>query len=100
MFRYSQAAFVLIPMLLWGEGNRALAQDTQASLAASRTIGVAPLAVHFDATGTTHSDSGVDPFHDLYYMFDFGDDMGANRYERTITLPRCLTPRPCLEPEA
>ncbi len=42
------------------------------SLVSSRVSGVAPLAVFFDATGTTDS-STPRPFHDLEYRWDFGD---------------------------
>lgn len=42
-----------------------------ARLVASRTSGPAPLAVYFDATGTT--DSAVDPFRQLGYRFTFDD---------------------------
>ena len=42
------------------------------SLVSSRVSGVAPLAVFFDATGTTAS-STPRPFHDLEYRWDFGD---------------------------
>ena len=38
----------------------------------SRISGVAPLAVFFDATGTTASTTPR-PFHDLEYRWDFGD---------------------------
>lgn len=49
----------------------------QARLAASRIIGPAPLAVHFDATGTTISSAnGAHPFHHVRYEFDFGDARG------------------------
>jgi hypothetical protein len=42
------------------------------SLVPSRTSGVAPLAVVFDASGTTAT--GVtNPIHELYYVWDFGD---------------------------
>jgi len=41
-------------------------------LAPSRTAGVAPLAVFFDASGTT-ADGIARPFHDLHYAWDFGD---------------------------
>jgi PKD repeat protein len=41
-------------------------------LTPSRTSGVAPLAVFFDATATT-ADGVSRPFHDLYYKWDFGD---------------------------
>lgn len=45
------------------------------SLVASRTTGVAPLYVHFDATGTrsTTEDTASKAFRNLYYVFDFGD---------------------------
>ena len=42
------------------------------SLIPSRTSGVAPLAVFFDATGTT-SPLTTRPFHDIEYRWDFGD---------------------------
>ncbi|MEK6932370.1 MAG: hypothetical protein AABW56_01090, partial [Nanoarchaeota archaeon] len=44
-----------------------------ASIVVSKISGVAPLAVFFDATGTTHSDISIRPFHDLYYEWSFGD---------------------------
>lgn len=43
------------------------------STAPSRFNGVAPLAVFFDATGTTTTDPQIKPFHDLEYQWDFGD---------------------------
>jgi len=43
------------------------------SLNASRTSGVAPLAVFFDATGTTSPSVTSRPFHDIEYRWDFGD---------------------------
>jgi hypothetical protein len=46
------------------------------SLVASRITGVAPLAVHFDASGTTSSETSR-PFHDVYYSWDFGDPAGG-----------------------
>jgi hypothetical protein len=42
------------------------------AVAASRTAGVAPLAVFFDARETTSGDT-AQPFHDLEYRWDFGD---------------------------
>jgi len=42
-----------------------------AKLSASRTSGPAPLAVFFDATGTT--DSAADPIRQIGYRFTFGD---------------------------
>ena len=44
------------------------------SLVASRSSGAIPLAIHFDATGTTSSITGItDTFRQLYYSFDYGD---------------------------
>ncbi len=43
----------------------------------SRTSGVAPLAVFFDATGTT-STSTNQPFHELHYVWDFDDPNSGN----------------------
>jgi hypothetical protein len=43
---------------------------------ASRFTGVAPLAVVFDATGTTAT-ATVRPFHDLEYRWTFGDAAGS-----------------------
>lgn len=54
----------------------------QAQIFASRTIGPAPLAVFFDATGTTDSNTAIDPFRDLGYRFDFGDPL-AGTWETT-----------------
>ncbi|MBI5259921.1 MAG: PKD domain-containing protein [Burkholderiales bacterium] len=47
----------------------------QVVLQASRTSGVAPLAVMFDASGTL-SPTETLPFHQLSYEFDFGDERG------------------------
>lgn len=44
-----------------------------AQLSASRLQGPAPLAVFFDATGTTDSASGTDTFRQLAYRFEFAD---------------------------
>lgn len=46
---------------------------------ASRTSGTAPLAVFFDATGTTNS-LGIDNFHDILYLWNFGDSETAWTY--------------------
>jgi hypothetical protein len=43
------------------------------SAPASGSSCAAPCYVHFDATGTTDSDSDVRPFHDLHYSLDYGD---------------------------
>ena len=42
----------------------------------SRTAGIAPLSVFFDATNTT-SASTTSPFHSLQYSWDFGDLAGS-----------------------
>jgi len=46
---------------------------------ASRTTGVAPMGVFFDATATTNS-LGVDNFHDILYLWNFGDTETAWTY--------------------
>jgi hypothetical protein len=43
-----------------------------ANIAATRTSGVAPLAVHFDASATT-STTTTRPFHDCHYEWNYGD---------------------------
>jgi hypothetical protein len=45
-------------------------------LQASRTVGPAPLAVLFDATGSVAAEAGVDAFRSLDHEFNFGDDRG------------------------
>jgi hypothetical protein len=54
------------------------AQTIVADIVASRSTGcVAPCAVLFDATGSTHSTmADDDEFHELLYEWDF-DDSGA-----------------------
>ena len=42
------------------------------SLSASRTTGTAPCGVYFDASGTT-ADGVTYPFHQLLYLWNFGD---------------------------
>lgn len=42
------------------------------ALTPSRTSGVAPLSVFFDAEGTTRANSAY-AFHDIHYYWDFGD---------------------------
>jgi PKD repeat protein len=54
----------------------------QLSMAASRTTGVAPLSVFFDATGTSSSNYPSKPFHGLAYHWDFADS-GASRANAT-----------------
>lgn len=48
-----------------------------ASVAASRYSGVAPLAVFFDASGTTATTTTL-PFHNLEYQWNFGDPGSGN----------------------
>lgn len=48
-----------------------------ASMVASRTTGVGPLLVHFDATATTSTETS-NPFRDLAYEWDFGPDVTGN----------------------
>lgn len=63
------------------------------AISASRTVGPAPLAVAFDALGTTHGDGSVNVFRDIGYSFDFVDNPGnwthdgrSKRYERGAPL--------------
>ena len=55
------------------------------SVVASRTSGVAPLAVFFDATGTT-SPVTTRPFHEIEYRWDFGDP-GSGTWTSTPNMP-------------
>ena len=55
------------------------------SLVPARTSGVAPLAVFFDASGTTATGTNH-PFHELEYRWDFGDPASGNW--RTTGLPK------------
>jgi hypothetical protein len=52
--------------------NVASAGGTQLAVGASRASGVAPLAVFFDASGTTSS-ATARPFHELEYRWTFGE---------------------------
>lgn len=49
------------------------AQAIAVSLQPSRTTGVAPLAVFFDASQTLHTNASFRPWQDLGYAWDFGD---------------------------
>jgi PKD repeat protein len=51
-------------------------RTVEASLEATRLSGPAPLAVQFDATGTTSSLSSQHPFHQVRYSFNFDDERG------------------------
>ncbi|MBI4937976.1 MAG: PKD domain-containing protein [Nitrosomonadales bacterium] len=60
-------------------GNCSTTGDTGAitlSSVAARLNGVAPLAVFFDATGTTAT-ATTRPFHELEYRWGFGDPLGS-----------------------
>ena len=57
------------------------AQSISVDLQASRMVGVAPLAVFFDGTGTTHADVSVRPFHELGFTWDFGDPSAGSWQE-------------------
>ncbi|MCP5055846.1 MAG: PKD domain-containing protein [bacterium] len=57
------AAILLVSSSAWAVG---------AAMAPTRTTGVAPLSVFFDAAGST----GADPVHELHYAWDF-DDSGS-----------------------
>lgn len=47
---------------------------------ASRTTGVAPLAISFDALGTTASTLTSLPFHEIQYTWNFGDSAGGAKW--------------------
>lgn len=51
--------------------------DISINITPSKTSGAAPLAVFFDATGTTSTDT-TRPFHELDYTWDFGDPGSRN----------------------
>lgn len=53
--------------------SAAASSPITASLVASRTSGPAPLAVFFDATGTTHTDGSINTFRSIGYSFNFGE---------------------------
>jgi hypothetical protein len=48
------------------------------SVTPSRTTGVAPLAVVFDATGTTSAAVTSRPYHEIEYLWNFGDLSSSN----------------------
>jgi hypothetical protein len=62
-----------LPLALLLLASAATAAPT-ADLVASTTSCAAPCFVHFDAIGTTDSDTDVRPFHDLHYEIDYGDE--------------------------
>lgn len=82
--KYLISLFALLFALpAWGDPacvNPTFATVTP-QVVASGTSGVAPLLVCFDATGTTTTETGVDPLTDIDYNFTFegsGDDCVAN----------------------
>ncbi|SFD04507.1 LamG-like jellyroll fold domain-containing protein [Pseudoalteromonas denitrificans] len=42
----------------------------------SQTLGPAPLSVHFDVAKVLHNNQELDPFRDINYSWNFGDDQG------------------------
>lgn len=84
-----KATFVIVLSLLM-MGGAARAQTTVSgsgsislALQLSRTSGVAPLMVFFDATGTTDPGVTSRPFRELEYHWNFGDaDLRWNRGSR------------------
>ncbi len=74
--RIFRKSVVLLIGLFIEVGGQAYAVST-IQLTPSRTSGVAPLSVFFDATGTTGTGTNR-PFHDLHYAWDFGDSGSGN----------------------
>ncbi len=68
-----------------------LVVSDEVSIVASRMSGVAPLAVSFDASGTT-SDSTSHPFHDLSYEWDFDDPESGNWPDTASPRNRAIGP--------
>lgn len=52
--------------------------NVNSSLVPSRTTGVAPLYIFFDASATTETSVDTRPFHDLEYRWNFGDAKAGN----------------------
>ena len=69
IFKSFKSLLILGLLLAGAVANAAIS----AKLQASRVEGPAPLAVNFDALGTTHTDSNMDAFRQLAYGFNFGD---------------------------
>ena len=70
----------MCPMVLGAASAASGAADTPIEIAVtpSRTTGVAPLGVFFDATATTSPETSL-PFHELYALWDF-DDSGSGTF--------------------
>jgi hypothetical protein len=71
-------AVSMMALVLGSTAAPAASAAVQASLQASRSTGPAPLAVFFDATGSTDTTSGLDTFRQLGYAFSFGDSNSGN----------------------
>jgi hypothetical protein len=71
---FAKSRLIKLGLLSFGFATFAssLPAAVTASIAASRVSGVAPLAVHFDASATT-STVTARPFHECHYSWDFGD---------------------------
>ncbi len=67
---------LIIPLLF---SSAVACADINTTIEPSRIEGAAPLAVFFDATATTSTDTGR-PFHELHYAWDFGDP-GAGQWQ-------------------
>jgi hypothetical protein len=65
---------LIILYLLATVGSVSVAQvSIHPQIGTASIIGVAPMPVFFDATTTTINDSLTNPFHELYYQWNFGD---------------------------
>lgn len=65
---------LIILCLLATVGSVSVAQvSIHPKVGTASVIGVAPMPVFFDATITTINDSLTNPFHELYYQWNFGD---------------------------
>lgn len=75
------AAFVYPGLLAPGRANALQSPEERRKSTISprvvvrRAMGVAPLSVHFDATGTTATGT-EDPYRELWYLWDFGETRG------------------------
>src|SRR5262245_45132397 len=83
--KHRKAHQSIVPAVVWASiafiaviEIRPAAGAVTVQLSPSRTNGVAPLAVFFDATGTTAT-STTRPFHDLDYTWTFGDPASGSR---------------------
>jgi Secretion system C-terminal sorting domain len=67
--------FLLLLIILSGSAFAQTGSLITPSVIKSRSSGVAPLAIHFDATATTAASLTARPFHDLEYRWNFGDEV-------------------------